>query len=154
MASCIKHLGYESSKGDPDVWFKPATKVTGEKYYEYLLVYTDDILAIGMNPNDILTRLNKYFTLKPDSIHPPDDYLGTKLKETVLPNGVKAWGQSSSHYIQIAVGNLESWMKDKQYKLPRKAPTPMVASYRPEIDVSPELDAGLANYYQSEFSDG
>ena len=149
LASCIKHLGYESSKGDPDVWFKPATKVTGEKYYEYLLVYTDDILAIGMNPSDILTRLNKYFTLKPDSIHPPDDYLGTKLKETVLPNGVKAWGQSSSHYIQIAVGNLESWMKDKQYKLPRKAPTPMVASYRPEIDVSPELDAGLANYYQS-----
>jgi transposase InsO family protein len=149
LASCIGHLGYESSKGDPDVWYKPATKVTGEKHYEYLLVYTDDILAIGTNPKDILTRLNKYFTLKPDSIHPPDDYLGTKLKETVLPNGAKAWGQSSSHYIQTAVGNLETWMKEHQYKLPRKAPTPMVASYRPEVDVSEELDAGLANYYQS-----
>ena len=149
LASCISHLGYESSRGDPDVWFQPASKVTGEKYYEYLLVYTDDILAIGTNPTDILTRLNKYFALKPDSIHPPDDYLGTKLKETVLPNGVKAWGQSSSHYIQTAVENLESWMKDKEYRLPRKAPTPMMTSYRPEVDVSPELDAELANYYQS-----
>jgi hypothetical protein len=62
-----------SSLGDPDVWFHPATKVTGEEYYEYLLVYTDDILAIGVKPKEILTHLNKYFSLKPDSIHPPDE---------------------------------------------------------------------------------
>jgi preprotein translocase subunit Sss1 len=149
LASCLGHLGYESSKGDPDVWIRAATKPSKEEYYEYLFVYTDDILAIGIDPSNVLTRLNKYFALKPDSIHPPDDYLGTKLKETVLPNGVKAWGQSSSHYIHNAVANLELWMADKEYKLPRKASTPMVASYRPEIDVSPVLVAEIANYYQS-----
>jgi hypothetical protein len=71
------------------------------------------------------------------------------LKETILPNGRKAWGQSSSHYIQLAVKNVEAWMQDKDYKLPRKAPTPMVGIYRPEMDVTPVLDADLANYYQS-----
>jgi hypothetical protein len=149
LASCLSHLGYESSRGDPDVWLRPAVKDNKEEYYEYLLVYTDDILAIGTNPMEVLTKLNKYFKLKPDSIHPPDNYLGTKLKETVLPNNTKAWGQSSSQYIQNAVKNLEDWMSDKEYKLPKKVATPMIASYRPEMDVTALLDASEANYYQS-----
>lgn len=149
LASCLSHLGYESSRGDPDVWFRAATKVTKEEYYEYLFVYTDDILAIGVDPKDVLTRLNRYFSLKPDSIHPPDNYLGTKIKLTTLPNGVKAWGQSSSHYVLNAVKNLEEWMEKNGYKLPRRATTPMAVAYRPELDVSPVLNANLANYYQS-----
>jgi hypothetical protein len=49
------HLGYQSLKGDLDAWFRPAVKVTKEEYSEYLLVYTDDILAIGLDPKDVLT---------------------------------------------------------------------------------------------------
>jgi hypothetical protein len=138
-----------SSRGDPDVWYREATKVNKEEYYEYLLVYTDDILAIGMNPLNVIEKLNKYFKLKPESVHAPDNYLVTRLKETVLPNGVKAWGQSSSQYVQNAVKNLETWMSDKQYKLPKKVATPMLATYRPEMDVTALLDADEANYYQS-----
>jgi hypothetical protein len=44
----------------PDVWFRAATKVTNEEYYKYLLVYMDDILAIGIKPQEVLTRLNNY----------------------------------------------------------------------------------------------
>ena len=150
LASCLGHLGFTASRGDPDVWYHPAKKANGEEYYEYLFVYTDDILAIAENPQEILRRLNKYFKLKPDSIHPPDNYLGTKIKQVVLPNGVKAWGQSSSHYVLNAVKNLEEWMKERNLKLPKKANTPMQTSYRPELDVSKELDPELANYYQSQ----
>jgi hypothetical protein len=57
-----------------------------------LFVYTDDILAIGVDPKDILIKLNKYFKLKPDSIHLPDDYLGTKIQKMGLPNGASASG--------------------------------------------------------------
>jgi hypothetical protein len=74
-------------RGDPDVWFRPEGQVTKEEYYEYLLVCTDDILSIGLDPIDVITRLNRYFTLKFDAIHPSDDYLGTKIKETLLRNG-------------------------------------------------------------------
>jgi hypothetical protein len=54
LASCLGHLGDEFSIGDPDVWFRPATKVNGEEYYDHLLVYTDNILAIGMKPDEVL----------------------------------------------------------------------------------------------------
>jgi hypothetical protein len=93
-------------------------------------------------------KLNKYFKLKPDSIYPPDDYLGTKIKKTVLPNGASAWGQSSSHYVRNAVKNLEEWMVKEGRKLPKKAPTLMSSTYKLEVDVSPELSPEMANFYQ------
>jgi hypothetical protein len=82
--------------------------------------------------------------------HPPDDYLGTKIKKTTLPNGAVTWGQSSSHYVCSAVKNLEEWMTKQGIKLPKIEPTPMVSSYKPELDVSAELDAEMANFYQSQ----
>jgi hypothetical protein len=96
-----------------------------------LLVDTNDILAIGLDPNDFLTRLNRYFMLKLDSIHSPDDYLATNIKKTVLTNGKKAWGQRSLLYINNAVSNLESWMKDKVDELPKRVSTPIVTNYQP-----------------------
>jgi hypothetical protein len=109
LQSCLGHFGFTSSRGNLDVWLQPAQKINGEEYYEFLFVYTDDILAIGIDPKDILMKLNKYFKLKPDSVHPPDDYVDT-IKKTVLPNGASAWGHSSSHYVRNAVKNLEEWM--------------------------------------------
>jgi hypothetical protein len=38
------------------------------------------MLAAGLDPNDVLTLLNRNFTLNSDSIHPSDDYLGAKIK--------------------------------------------------------------------------
>lgn len=90
LASCLGHLGYESTRGYPDVWIRAATKASKEEYCEYLFVYADDIIAIGIDPNNVIICLNNYFAMKPESIHPPDDYLGTKIKETQLPNGFKA----------------------------------------------------------------
>ena len=39
--------------------------------------------------------------------------------------------------------------ENKRWKLPANANTPMQATYRPELDVSPELDAKYVSYYQS-----
>jgi hypothetical protein len=105
---------------------------------------------MGVYPKDILMKLTKYFKLKPDSIHPPDDYLGTKIKKTVLPNGESAWGQSSSHYVRNAVKNLEEWTVKEGRKLSKKAPTPMSSTYKSEVDVSLELSPEMANFYQSQ----
>ena len=35
-------------KGDPDVWMKKAEKPDGETYWEYILVYVDNVMVIGM----------------------------------------------------------------------------------------------------------
>jgi hypothetical protein len=122
VANCLAHLGYESSTGDPVVWFRLAVKVTGKEYNEHLFVYTDDILAIGESPNEVLTRLNCYFSLNSGSSHSPDAYLGTKIKLTTLSSGTKDWGQSGSRYIQNVVANREAGMKDKSNRLPKRGP--------------------------------
>jgi hypothetical protein len=149
VASCLGHLGFTSSRGDLDVWFRPAQKSNGEEYYYYMFVYIDRILAIGVDPKDILMKLNKYFKLKPDYIHPPDDYLGTKIKKTILPNGTSAWGQISSHYVRNAMKNLEEWMVKEGRKFPKKTLTPMSSTYKSEVDVSPSLSPEMANFYKS-----
>ena len=44
-------MGYASCKADPDVWLKKAEKADGTPYWEYVLVYVDDVMAIGTEPN-------------------------------------------------------------------------------------------------------
>ena len=39
-------MNFESCKADPDVWFRPGTKDDGSEHYQYVLLYTDDILCI------------------------------------------------------------------------------------------------------------
>jgi len=46
VRTAMNELGFESCKADPDVWLRLSTKVDGSKYYQYVLLYTDDILAV------------------------------------------------------------------------------------------------------------
>ena len=46
-----------------------------------------------------------FFKKKDGSIGDQDIYLGAKVKQMDLPNGVKAWALSSSKYIQEAMLN-------------------------------------------------
>ncbi len=73
------------------------------------------------------------------------------MRKVQLENGVWAWGFSSSQYVQAAVKNVRDWLakeENKHWKMPH-ANTPLRTSYRPELDVSPELTPELASYYQS-----
>jgi hypothetical protein len=44
------------------------------------------------------------------SIQVPTFYLGAKLNKTVLPNGVVAWGMSSSKYVKSSVQNVKEYL--------------------------------------------
>ena len=57
MAKKLDEIGLKSSPVDPDVWLRPVIKPHGEEYYEYILVYVDNILAISMNPTEIIKRM-------------------------------------------------------------------------------------------------
>jgi hypothetical protein len=61
----------------------------------------------------VMGEINKYLPLKPSSMGNPDIYLGAKLKETRLPNGVMAWGLSSSKYVVQAVKNCQLHLTEK-----------------------------------------
>jgi hypothetical protein len=75
------------------------------------------------------------------------------MRKAQLDNGVKCWAFSSSQYIQAAVKNGEEYLSkrdDVSWKLPtKKAETPLQISYRPELNVSPELKPIDAVYYMS-----
>jgi hypothetical protein len=47
VAQKLTSMGFTSTMADPDVWLRAAMKADGESYYEYILMYVDDILAMS-----------------------------------------------------------------------------------------------------------
>ena len=71
----------------------------------------DDILAIMEEPEKFLRKeLGARFTLKEKLISPPSQYLGNKVSQVTLANGVTCWSFSLLQYIQNAVNNVENYL--------------------------------------------
>ena len=145
------HLDFTPCLADPDVWMRPAKKSDGSQYYEYVLLYVDDVLVISENAESILRKnLGRYFELKESSIGPTDIYLGGRVRKVDLDNGVKVWALGSSQYVRAAVKNVKSYLEGQdKWKLPKKAETPLTTSYRPELDITPKLDSTMTAYCMS-----
>ena len=79
MAATLREAHFVSSKGDPDVWMRPATKPDGSEYYEYVLVYVDDILVVSCEPKEVMDYLATKYTLKEGSVKEPTTYLGADI---------------------------------------------------------------------------
>ena len=95
----------------------------------------------------IRNEIGKYFHLKEESIGDPSQYLGGKLRKVKLDNEAEAWDFGSKKYVEEAVNNLVTYLEKRNRRLASKAPTPLSSGYRPEIDISPELEAEEASYY-------
>ena len=149
MASKLEELGFKSSVADPTVWMRVATKENGEDYYEYILMYVDDILAISRDAKALLISMEggtvKY---KNGKIEPPDTYLGARLFQKTM-NGVQMWGISSVDYVKAAIKTLREALKNKPHlKWPSRVLTPMILNYAPELDASPKLGIEGIQFYQ------
>jgi hypothetical protein len=146
-------LGYKPCRADQDLWYKEQVRPEdGLAYYSYILLYVDDALVIHHDAMSELNKIDYFFGLKPTSVGDPDIYLGGKLRKVRMPNQVTCWALSPSKYVQAAVANVERHLA-KRYdgrKLAKKANGPLPTNYRPEVDVSPELNADDANYYQQQ----
>ena len=132
------HLKFQPCLADPYIWMRPIKKSNVSPCYKYVLLYKYDVLVISDNGEKVLRDgIGNYFELKESSIGPPNQY------------HVSAWSFSSSRYVTEAVKNIERQLEKNNFKLPRKAETPLQTSYRPEIDTTPELSPTDAAYYQS-----
>ncbi len=82
----------------------------------------------------------------------PAYYLGAKLRQVTLPNGVHAWSMSSSKYIQAAVYNVKNYHRQHFPGRPwaKRTSGPFPLNYAPELDVSPELKSDHAAFYQTQ----
>ena len=65
-----------------------AIKSYGTEYYEYMLLYVDDCLAISETPKEVVLQLDKLFNMQPSLIASPNIYLGRKVRKMRLPKMV------------------------------------------------------------------
>jgi len=147
LAEKLDDMGFRPSEADPDVWMRPSVKPDGEEYYEYLLVYVDDILALSMEPQAIMDDIGNQFKFKGNKTVPPETYLGARLEKKPL-NGNNCWTMSSVDYVKAAVAEVVNKLAKENKQLVLKAVTPMTSDYAPELDGSPELNADDTQYYQ------
>ena len=99
-----------------------------------------------------LREIDHVFKTKPNSIGDPEFYLGAKLCPMTLPNGVIAWGMSSSKYIQAAVVIVIAY-HSREYptrKWEKRTSGPFPNDYAPELDTTELLDLEKSTFYQSQ----
>ena len=151
FAQSLRDLGYESFVGgDPDVWQKPGVKPNGETYYEYIVVYIDDLLVIGQNPTHITHALQADpFNYMLKDIEEPKTYLGVVISKYNLQGSV-TWAISADDYLGKALANVETQFgKLSTMSNKTQLSSPAAPDYHPEIDTSKLLEGDEVTLYQS-----
>ena len=149
LAESLEDLGWVNTIADPDVYRRESVRKNGNRYYELLLVYVDDILVVSHDPKSTMDRIGQMYDLK-DSVKRPQRYLGANIERRQTRDGRVVWAMSSRDYVRNAVQVVKDMLHEDglALKVGKQADRPMPKSYHPELDVSPELSAEMANRYQ------
>jgi hypothetical protein len=84
LAQALRDIGFVSTIADPNVWIQPAACKDGYNYYEMLLVYVDNVLAISHEPKVLIDAIGKYYKVKARSDKEPDIYFGANVKKVQM----------------------------------------------------------------------
>jgi hypothetical protein len=104
--SSLIDMRFQSTIADPDVYRQANAKPCGFKYYEYLLVYVDNVLIVLHSPIIHLEKIKESYELNPSSAGPPMQYLGAGVEQVTTPvdnTGRKYWSFSAHTYVRNAV---------------------------------------------------
>jgi hypothetical protein len=149
--STITKMGFDPIIADPDAYRRATAKPDGFRYYEYILVYVDDVLIISHSPQEHLQRIQATYELNPSSIGPPTRYLGADVERVTRPGdptGKEYWSFSAHTYVKNAVKNVKLMLLEEGRNLKSTAKTPFPSTtYRPEMDTSEECDEEKATRY-------
>jgi hypothetical protein len=96
-------------------------------YYEYLMTYVDDLIAVSYNPMGIMKEIETTFKFKGNKIEETSSYLGARLQKKNI-NGWGCWTITSQDNVNAAVVNVEKAIEGTKWKLPTKAATPMTSA--------------------------
>ena len=147
MDQVLDDINYRPPKADPNVWIIPAVKGGGFKYYEYVILYVDNILCIPHVPLKIFVGIKAVFKLKGDKAEPHEMYLGAALKKVTNYDGAECWTMSSEKYLYASIKNVEENLETHDLKFPTRCDTPISSNYHPFEDTTPELDASGVKYF-------
>jgi hypothetical protein len=143
-------MGFTSCKADPDVWLRPAAKVNGFEYYEYILTYVDDCLVLSEIPKRITEMFESEYKYRLKDVGEPKRDLGAEVGRYDFSNGTKAWFMSARLYFQQAIIEVErKWGNVSKLFTRQHLDVPILPGSHPELDVSKHLDADDTQLYQS-----
>ena len=147
LAQLLQDFGYESTKANPDVWIQKAVKEDGHQYYEMLFIYVDDILALSHKAEDAIKEITAFYKAKNGSIKPLEIYLGADVSMMQLPTGHEVWTMSPRTYVKNSILMVERLLKEdgEGYVLKSNVHNPFPTGYKPEVNVTEELDNTLAS---------
>ena len=148
-------LGFKSTRIDPDVYIRRNTH-NGSDYYEYLLVYVDDIMTVSHEPEKVMEIIAKEYRLK-DGYNKPNAYLGAEIEEFTVRDGetsTQAWSFKSTRYVKNLVKVVDEMLSTDERTLKscgngKTNYGPLPTSYHPELDVSDELGPRHIQRYQT-----
>ena len=95
-ASMMTDMSFTPCQADPDVWMQPAVKPDDTKYYEYVLIYVDDILVISHRASMIMDNLSALYCFKK-----------IQVMERGMVHQIVIWVQTlvCTHYQEIPVAS-------------------------------------------------
>ena len=165
----MRDLGFLPCKADGDVWMQPAVDTSslgateedglpaGEKYYKYVLIHTDDVLVASCRATQVLEAINAVYKLKENKktgkpYGPPDIYLGSQIKKychrNADPDSPFCYLMSGDDYIEKVVADVNKNLMAHGRELNANQRSPFTTGYRPELDVSLELNDENFSYFQ------
>jgi hypothetical protein len=114
-----------------------------------IVVYVDNILVFSKDLRTIMNQLGELYELKPESVKEPDVYLGANIEKFQLRDGCTVWGMLSKTYVKNSVKVVEALLRedDPDAKLKSTAKNPFPSGYKPELDVTAELNDHRTSRY-------
>jgi hypothetical protein len=150
FAITLTEMGFKSCKADPDIWMKPASKVNGFEYYEYILTYVDDCLVVSHEPKRIISTLEDEYKYRLKDVGEPKRYLGAEVGRYNFSDGTRAWFMSARLYLQQAIIEVERKWGNVSKLFPRQVlDVPIQAGSHPELDTTKFLEDEDVQLYQS-----
>ena len=114
-----------------------------------LFVYVDDILALSHQAKVAIEEITEFYRAKDGSVKPPEIYLGANISKMQLPDGREVWTTSPKAYVKNSLLVVERLLTEDGdgYVLKSNVKNPFPTGYKPEVDVTDELDQTLASRY-------
>ena len=129
-------IGFKPSKADPDLWIWDM----GD-HYEYLAVYTNDLLVVSKNPLAILRGLETLYPLK--GVGKPEYYLGGDMNTVERADG-PTLAFSARTYIKNVCEKIEKLFEVDL----RNYGSPLEGGYHPELDTTDLLPEDQVSRYR------
>ena len=96
LRETILDMEFLDTVADHDVYRRLATTENGDKYYEYVCVYVDDLLVASHRAQEIMDSFGKIYRLKEEAAE-PSIYLGASICKRIKEDGSYYWEMNSEN---------------------------------------------------------